>query len=233
MVDVTSATSAPTTSLASKTDKAKASLGADYDSFLKLLTTQLKNQDPTAPMDANQFTEQMVSFTGVEQAINTNTNLEKLISMNSSSQMNDAVAYIGKEVEADGSAGLLSKGRAVFSYNLPRNATETTITITNADGKQVYVGSGAKTIGGHQFTWDGEDADGNKAADGVFNIKVSGKDASGKAMEATTSSKGIVTAVTSSNGVPILHINNAEVTLDRIISISNPVVAATGTGKTS
>ena len=56
-----------------------AQLSSNFDTFLTLLTTQLKNQDPTAPMDSNQFTQQLVEFSQVEQQINTNTNLKTLI----------------------------------------------------------------------------------------------------------------------------------------------------------
>src|SRR5258708_3531997 len=75
-------------------------LSADFNNFLTLLTTQLKNQDPLSPMDSTQFTQQLVAFTGVEQQINTNTKLDQLIKLDKSSLMTSAASYIGTEVEA-------------------------------------------------------------------------------------------------------------------------------------
>lgn len=226
MVDVSSATGASTAVL--KSDKAKASLGADYDSFLKLLTTQLKNQDPTAPMDANQFTQQMVSFTGVEQAINTNTNLEKLISLNQTTQLNNAASYIGKVVEADGSAGQLINGQAQFSYSLPKATAETTITITDSTGKVVFTGPGEKAEGQYKYVWDGKDVNGNQAKSGSYNIAVTAKDKNQSAVTATTTTTGMVLAITIESGMPMLTLSNGTtVSLDTVKGITNPVAAAT------
>ena len=68
-MDATSAVSAAAPSTATK---AKTTLGSNFDTFLTLLTTQLKNQDPLSPMDSSQFTQQLVQFSQVEQSINAN-----------------------------------------------------------------------------------------------------------------------------------------------------------------
>ncbi|HZZ11369.1 MAG TPA: flagellar hook capping FlgD N-terminal domain-containing protein, partial [Paraburkholderia sp.] len=73
-------------------------LAGNFDTFLTLLTTQLQNQDPLSPMDSTQFTQQLVAFSGVEQQINTNNNLQSLIALNQSQQAASAVSYIGHSV---------------------------------------------------------------------------------------------------------------------------------------
>lgn len=96
MVDaVTSSTAASTatTAAASKQDSAKATL--DYNNFLQLLITQMKNQDPTDPMDATEQVSQLATFSQVEQQIKTNTNLESLLS---NSTLSNASSYIGKTI---------------------------------------------------------------------------------------------------------------------------------------
>jgi len=96
MVDaVTSSTAASTasTTAASKQDSAKATL--DYNNFLQLLITQMKNQDPTDPMDATEQVSQLATFSQVEQQIKTNTNLESLLS---NSTLANASSYIGKTI---------------------------------------------------------------------------------------------------------------------------------------
>jgi flagellar basal-body rod modification protein FlgD len=82
--------------------KSRIGLADDFDSFLHLLTTQLKNQDPLSPMDANQFTPQLVQFSSVEQAIKTNDVLRQLLSLVRSDQIGRSLDYLGAEVEAPG-----------------------------------------------------------------------------------------------------------------------------------
>lgn len=96
MVDGVSSPTAPSpagTAAASKKDSAKATL--DYNNFLQLLITQMKNQDPTDPMDATEQVSQLATFSQVEQQIKTNTNLESLLS---NSTLSNASSYIGKTI---------------------------------------------------------------------------------------------------------------------------------------
>src|ERR1041385_8234247 len=105
-MDVTSATSAATASAAAS---AQNQLSSNFDTFLTLLTTQLKNQDPLQPMDSNQFTQQLVQFSQVEQQINSNKNLESLISLTKSQTTTAAVSYLGKTLTLnDGTASLVN-----------------------------------------------------------------------------------------------------------------------------
>src|SRR5579864_1728058 len=85
-------------------------LGSNLNTFLTLLTTQLKNQDPTSPMDTNAFTQQLVSFSEVEQQINTNNNLQSLITLGQGRANTDAVSYLGKAVTISTGEGVLSGG---------------------------------------------------------------------------------------------------------------------------
>src|SRR5262249_25107311 len=102
-VTPTTATTTPTTPSTTATGNstdALNKLSSDFNNFLTLLTTQLKNQDPLAPMDSTQFTQQLVAFTGVEQQINSNKKLDQLIALNQGDQMTSAVNFIGTQVEA-------------------------------------------------------------------------------------------------------------------------------------
>lgn len=112
----------PTPPPASVADASKATL--NYDSFLKLLVAQLKNQDPTDPIDATTQMSQLATFSGVEQAIKTNTHLESLIQETSLSQ---AASLIGKTItSADGETTGVVKSVAVKSDGL-------TATLENGD----------------------------------------------------------------------------------------------------
>src|SRR6266404_7452386 len=110
-------------------------LGSDFKTFLTLLTTQLKNQDPLSPLDTNQFTSQLVSFSQVEQAINENDKLANLVSLQTTNQTISALPLVGHTIQYSDNQGALVNGKATFGYNLPANAASASIVITDANGQ--------------------------------------------------------------------------------------------------
>ncbi len=124
-------TTTTTTTSTAKTDAAKATL--DYDNFLQLLITQMKNQDPTDPMDATEQVSQLATFSNVEQSIKMNTNLESLIS---ASSLSNASSYIGKTItSADGNTSGVVASVEVTSDGL---------TATTVAGSKIAIGEGIK-----------------------------------------------------------------------------------------
>jgi len=114
----------------------RSTIADNFDTFLSILTTQLKNQNPLDPMDTNQFTQQLVQFTGVEQQLKTNDFLEALMLSGQNTAKSDAVSYIGKEVTSSGRTGELTDNNAVFwAYSAEANAANATITIKDAKGQ--------------------------------------------------------------------------------------------------
>src|SRR5215468_8490317 len=112
-------TIAPTTAAAATAPSAaQQQLAGNFDTFLTLLTTQLKNQDPLSPMDSNQFTQQLVEFSQVEQQINSNDNLKTLIAQGTSQGSTMATSYLGKKVTITNGQAALVKGAANWDYNL-------------------------------------------------------------------------------------------------------------------
>ena len=99
----------------------KSQIAGSYSDFLKLLMTQLKNQDPTAPLDTNQFTQQLVQFSSVEQQLNTNTNLTKLIALQEGGQVLQLSALVGKTVQVTSDQVALQggRGRSSSTYRPP------------------------------------------------------------------------------------------------------------------
>src|SRR6187200_46839 len=143
------------TTSASGATKSQSQLAANFDTFLVLLTAQLKNQDPLEPMDSNQFTQQLVQFSQVEQQINSNKNLESLIALSKASTATDAVSYLGKTVTlTDGTAALMD-GQANWAYSLDNKASSATLYVKNMRGDVVYSAPAEMTEGMHSFTWDG------------------------------------------------------------------------------
>lgn len=204
---------------ASDTDKAAAAAQTNYQDFLHLLTTQLQNQDPTAPTDTNQLTQQIATLSQVEQQINTNTNLQKLISLFNVTTMNSVVGYIGKQVETTGNQGALLNGSAEFVYNLESEADNVDITIEDSAGNTVLNAGGTKVAGRNEVVWDGRDNSGNQLPDGAYTIKVVAKNAAGEDIKVTTSTVGVVTSVDSKDGTPTLMLGDIPVGLDKVLSV--------------
>jgi flagellar basal-body rod modification protein FlgD len=204
-IDTNNAIDTRTTSGTRSTTDAQKGLNANYQDFLQLLTTQLKNQDPTSPADTNQLTAQIAMLSQVEQQINTNSNLEKLVSLFMANQSNAALSYIGKAIDATGNQSELRNGMAQFVYNLPPGSTAATVTITDSAGKTVFTGGGTNDAGRNQVLWSGTNSlTGATMPDGIYKISVKAKDANGKDIDATTFTTGTVTAVDSQNGTTSL-----------------------------
>ena len=200
---------------------AMAQLSGNFDTFLQLLTTQLKNQDPTSPMDSNQFTQQLVQFSQVEQQIDTNTNLKSLISQGTSQAGTFASAYLGKKVSVTNGNASLTNGAANWTYNLGTASAATALTVTNASGKIVYTGAGATTAGSNAFSWNGQDNNGNQLADGTYKLVVTATDSSGNAVTTSVASAGTVTQIDMTSGTPQLVVGNMEVGLGDVAAVAN------------
>ena len=204
MVDISSITGTVQSGQA-KTNASSQTLSADMNTFLTLLTTQLKYQDPLDPMDTAEFTNQLVQYSSVEQAIQTNTKLDNLLSLTISNLGAQAVSYIGKTAQVLGDVMPLEGGKAKAAYTLSKDVSSVTITVKDMNGKVVYSETGETTSGTHEFTWDGKDSNGNQLEDGAYQIVVSTKVGSGEtSATVTTTIFGKVTGVASdSNGVYI------------------------------
>jgi flagellar basal-body rod modification protein FlgD len=217
---VTATSSTPATSSTSTPD-AMAQLSGNFNTFLTLLTTQLKNQDPTSPMDSSTFTQQLVEFSQVEQQINTNTNLQSLITQGTSQAGAFATSYLGKQVSVTNGQASLSGGAATWSYTLGADAATANLTVSDASGKVVYTGAGETASGSHSFTWNGEDNNGNALPDGSYKLSVTAADASGTTVTTSVASAGTVTQIDMTSGNPQLVLGNIEVGLGDIAAVSN------------
>src|SRR4051812_1112732 len=152
-----------TTPISSSADtpNSMAQLSSNFDTFLQLLTTQLKNQDPTSPMDSNQFTQQLVQFSQVEQQIATNTNLKTLISQGTTQAGIFAGSYLGRKVSVANGNASLNDGVADWTYNLATSASTAALSVSDANGRIVFSQAGAIGAGAHAFSWNGKDGNGN------------------------------------------------------------------------
>lgn len=171
------------TTAAAATDSST-SLYGSYDTFLKILTAQLKNQDPTAPMDASEFTQQLVQYSQVEQQISTNDKLDNVLSALNSNGITPLMGYVGAYVEAPSTGKLVvQNSQAIMSYTLPEEALSTTIYVKDSSGKTVATLEGATASGLNRLVWDGTLDSGSKASDGTYSFSITAKDSAGETME--------------------------------------------------
>ena len=209
MVDISSITGyANTGSARVQADSSK--LSADLNTFLRLLTTQLKYQDPLDPMDTAQFTQQLVQYSAVEQSIQTNSKLDSLLNLSIANLGAQAVSYIGKTAQVIGDIMPLDGGKAKATYTLDKNVQSTTVYVKDMNGKVVYSTSGNITAGTHEFKWDGKDSNGVQLADGAYQIVVGSNVTDGESpANVLTTVFGKVTGVASDDQTIYVGLGNA------------------------
>jgi len=197
-----------------------AKLNDDLNQFLNLLVTQLQNQDPLDPMDANEFTSQLVQFASVEQQIYQNSNLEKLLNVQQTSQVATMVDFIGNTVETVGNQVPLENGAAKFTYELAVNSNDTTITIQNSSGLTVFTADGETASGKHELTWDGTNAYGTAQDPGAYTVIVSAQDYKGNIQDVKQTVFGRVTGAGAEDGVVSLYLGDVTSDLDKVLAVS-------------
>lgn len=211
---------ASSTDTTTQAGQSQAKLNDDLNKFLNLLVTQLQHQDPLEPMDATQFTSQLVQFASVEQQIYSNGHLEDLVKLQQTSQVGSMVSYLGTTVEASGNTLTMENGSAKFSYTLGTNARENTITIKDDAGKVVATLVGETGTGYHATEWDGKDGNGNQLADGTYSITVSALDSDGAPVGVAQTVTGRVTGAGAENGDIVLYMGDVAVPMGAILSVN-------------
>lgn len=227
------ATSGTTATDTSKSATSAKSLAQNFDTFLTMLTTQLKHQDPLSPMDSTEFTNQLVQFAGVEQQINANSNLEKLISATNLNTKSQAIGYIGQTVEADTSNVPLQNKKANFSVNLAEEATSASAVIKDSSGKIVANVPIKGTTGRQEVTWDGKDKDGNQLEDGFYSISVSALNSDGETVNSAVTVYGKVTDVASDSTGTLIGMGKVVVAIDKILTVRDTASVQTSTSSSS
>ena len=220
MATVSSSYSALSTAGSTSATSATKEIAGNFQDFLLLLTTQLKNQSPLDPLDTNQFTQQLVQFAGVEQQLKSNDTLNSMLTSMKSTSTSNAASYIGMKVTADGSTANLSAGAASWTVTPAKDSKRATITISDANGTAIATKSLTLKAGAQTFTWDGRDASGTVQPDGEYKIAVSAVDVSGQSVAVSTELSGVVSAVDVSGGAPVFSVGSSSIPLAKIKTIS-------------
>ena len=217
-----SASSASSTSSSNSSSAISSSVQSEYNTFLTILTTELQNQDPTSPLDTNQFTSQLVQFSSLEQNLQTNSLLQQLVSNSSQGQISSALGYLGHTVQVTGDSFSLdgkSSDKTTLSYSLASNAQSATLDVINSAGQTVRQISAPTSAGMNSESFDGNDASGNPLPAGTYTFQVQAADGKGNAIQATTFETGTVTGIDSSSGVVTLHMGSLSAPASSVIQV--------------
>lgn len=215
----TSSVAATTATTANSTSLAQQQIGQTLDSFLTMLTTQLQNQDPLSPMNTTEFTNQLVGFASVEQAIGQNQRLDRLIALQSTGGVGQALGYLGRTVEVSGQNFTYSGGTSTVSYSLPQQAEQVAISILNAQGGVVWRGTGATAAGVHTLEWDGSMESGSTATAGTYTLQIDAVDSAGERITASTTMAGRVTGIETRNGETVLMVGSTAVSPSDVTAV--------------
>ncbi|THF64183.1 flagellar hook assembly protein FlgD [Pseudothauera rhizosphaerae] len=163
--------------------------------FLKLLTTQLQNQDPMNPMENAELTSQLAQLSTVEGIEKLNTMMTKLLEAQESSESLQSAALIGRGVLVEGRSLVLTEAGAVGGFELDGPADEVVLSVLDASGNEVAkLELSGLEAGSHNYVWDGTAIDGSRAADGVYTVTVSATQG-GEAVTSRALQFGAVTSV--------------------------------------
>lgn len=208
---------------AQATQQQSISLAEDFSQFLTLLTTQLQNQDPLAPMDSTEFTNQLVQFSQVEQQINSNKKLDDLVSLQLASVSNVALGYVGLDISyLSAEASYDGEMPVTINYSLSDEAFDAKISIYDENGDLVYNGTVPKEAGRHEFIWDGATTGGAPVDPGTYTIKIDAIDVNEDPITASTAVSGRVRGIEQQNGVVLVLVGERAVPISNILQARVP-----------
>lgn len=211
-IAATQATGAATTARAGGSPR----LSADLGTFLTLLTTQLRNQDPTKPMDTETLTQQLVQFASVEQQLAGNQTLEQLLALQQAGQLAQSSDLVGRRVTLETDVLPLQGGRAEVSLPPAGAAQQAVVQVRDAAGSVIRTATvplGADATG---WQWDGRDARGVQRPDGAYRVAVAGRASDGATVAVPHGVIGTVTGAARQGGELVLQLGAARVGFDRL-----------------
>jgi flagellar basal-body rod modification protein FlgD len=195
------------------------------EEFLRLLVTQLSNQDPLNPMNGHDFAAQLAQFSSVEQLINISRGMEAQAGMQHmlAQSFNSGVAagLIGKQVEAQATGFTLREpGDVELRFSLSDRSAVTTVRVRDAAG-QVILTREIKDLdsGEHDFKWDGRDSRGALVPAGTYSVEVAAESRDGTTVNAFAQLAGTVDRVTFGAEGILLWLGRTAVSLGAVRSV--------------
>ena len=209
----------------------------DKDSFLLLMVTQLKYQDPLNPMEDTEYIAQLAQFSSLEQLTNLNTGMESLTAATNNQQMINATSYIGKQVSISGNSIGMTTTNGVTSVSSFRYAFNDTVvngslSVKDAAGNTVYAEElGLKSAGTtFEFNWNGRNLKGEQMPDGVYTVNLAAYNSSGEAVLSDQVVDATVTGVVNEGGTVYIGLDGGQLMpLADVRQVTEPKVVSNGT----
>ncbi|WP_036221393.1 flagellar hook assembly protein FlgD [Mesoaciditoga lauensis] len=191
------------------------------DTFLRLLVTQMKNQDPLNPMDNTQFVSQMAQFSALEQTTNLANSFDKFENGFSSSMQLQAASLIGKKASANSNDVDVIGGKSgTISFSLPKESI-VYVKIRDANGKVVDAEKlGWLEPGSHAYEWSATNSDGVKVPDGTYTFQVDAIEKDGTHIQVSGTKSGTISSVKFEDGQIYVTINGVDYLLSQITQLS-------------
>lgn len=196
------------------------------EEFLKLLTTQLANQNPLEPVDNQAFIAQLAQFATVEQQSQMNNTLESLLMAQASSNQTGVANLVGKDVTF--ASDKITRGaqdtQTIINGNLLDEATKVNAIVTDASGNTVrtITLTAKRAAGPVSFSWDGRDSSGKLMPAGQYTVKLTAENAERQSVAVTPQGKGRASGVSFADGIPQLIVNGVRVRLSDVLEVNEP-----------
>ncbi len=193
------------------------------DDFLTLLVAQLQHQDPLNPMDSTEFTSQLAQYSSLEQLFNIGDNLKALKGAQEQDASLRALAFVGKEIKAEGNVLSLAEGKRAGGSFILDDPASCMVLVTDSAGNEVRrIPMGAMGPGAHAFEWDGRDDAGRMREPGVYGFQVAAVADDGSDVPVKTRLTGTVSRVNLEGDAPILYVGDIPVSISEVIDVAAP-----------
>jgi len=212
-------TNAVRTATTTPTSTAATRLSNNFDTFLQLLTTQLRNQDPTQPMNANEFTQQLVQYSQVEQQISTNDKLTQLLAGMQANQNTNALGFLGRRVSVNAAEAQPTAAGASWNFDFPANA-QYRMRVRDADGNVVHETTQFGVTGATaNFSWNGTRNDRQPIGSRPYTLELA-RIAGSTATDVPVTRTAQVTAVDMSGSEPMLTVGGLQIGSSRVRAVA-------------
>jgi len=193
----------------------------DQSDFLNLLTTQMQYQDPLKPMDNQELTAQMTSFSSLNQLVSIGQKLDAVQQQQWTLSQLQATSLVGKDVSMAGNGLQLgTDGKAQATVQLAADAGRVSVRIVDKSGHTVRtIEAGGLKAGERKIAWDGKDDKGNPAPQGEYTVEVNAFSQSGAKIDALPVIRGVVSSVDLSGDAVSVTVNGIQFPLSSLLSV--------------
>lgn len=216
-MDVTQTQSATPQVAASNTGNSPAAISSDFETFLKMMTAQVQNQDPLNPIDSADYAVQLATFSSVEQQVKTNDLLTSLGAQMGGVGLTQAAQWVGMEARV--AAAVKFEGSPItLSPNPVAAADEVTLIVKNASGAEVQRQS--LPTSNAAIEWAGVGDDGSPLPEGNYSFYLESKERGQVLATTQMEAYSEITEARSQNGETILVLNSGdEVAMEGISAV--------------